>query len=153
MRVSGLLALAALTLAVSGCAGSRHRQAINRLNTDVGLLDQRINQLERASLRAPQAAWPSESWRQPSPTVTRASAAPSAQPSAKAIQRALQNAGFDPGPIDGRLGSRTRQAITEFQRAHGLSTDGVVGKQTWARLSLYTDRQVAGGNGSARSSK
>ncbi|MBP9733764.1 MAG: peptidoglycan-binding protein [Candidatus Omnitrophica bacterium] len=50
------------------------------------------------------------------------------------IQRALKKAGYDPGPADGRLGKRTKQAILDFQRAKGLKADGVVGKKTWAAL-------------------
>ena len=53
------------------------------------------------------------------------------------IQTALKNAGFDPGAIDGKMGPRTRQAIKEFQRAKGLTPDGVVGPKTWAELGRY----------------
>jgi len=41
------------------------------------------------------------------------------------IQRAVQAAGHDPGPIDGILGSKTRAAISSFQRAKGLPTGGL----------------------------
>ncbi len=57
--------------------------------------------------------------------------------SAKDIQTALKNAGFDPGPIDGKIGPKTRQTIREFQRAKGLTPDGVVGPKTWAELEPY----------------
>lgn len=51
------------------------------------------------------------------------------------VQRALKNAGFDPGPADGRVGNRTIDAIKRFQRSAGLKVDGIVGQQTWRRLS------------------
>lgn len=57
--------------------------------------------------------------------------------SAKDIQTALKNAGFDPGPIDGKIGPKTRQAIREFQRSKGLTPDGVVGPKTWVELGEY----------------
>ena len=50
------------------------------------------------------------------------------------VQTALLKAGFDPGPLDGRLGKKTRTAIKEFQKKNGLATDGVVGERTWAAL-------------------
>lgn len=53
------------------------------------------------------------------------------------IQELLASYGFDPGPIDGVIGSQTRQAIKEFQRTAKLPADGhpspelleVLGKQ------------------------
>ncbi len=53
---------------------------------------------------------------------------------AAAIQRALKSAGYYDGAIDGKVGSRTKEAIRNFQRDNGLTTDGVCGRQTWARL-------------------
>ena len=55
----------------------------------------------------------------------------------KQIQEALKNAGFDPGPADGKIGAKTRAAIKEFQRDNGLTVDGKVGAQTRAALSKY----------------
>jgi membrane-bound lytic murein transglycosylase B len=40
------------------------------------------------------------------------------------IQELLTAQGFDPGPIDGVVGSQTRQAIKEFQRVAKLPADG-----------------------------
>jgi len=53
------------------------------------------------------------------------------------IQELLVDRGYDPGPVDGVLGSQTRQAIKEFQRTAQLPADGyptpelleVLGKQ------------------------
>ena len=53
------------------------------------------------------------------------------------IQRCLKNAGFYAGKIDGVKGKQTRQAIRDFQQAHGLKADGVVGPRTWGMLSKY----------------
>jgi len=146
MRINGLLTLAMGSVLISGCAGPRYAREITRLKADVGLLDQRVNQLERSSLRTSQSSWPGESWRQPSAPAARIpvrSAAVSAQPSTREIQRALKNAGFDPGPIDGKLGSRTRQAIREFQGVNGLQVDGIVGKRTWAKLAPFLDLEAS----------
>jgi len=36
----------------------------------------------------------------------------------KQLQSTLKAAGFDPGPIDGKIGPRTKRAIIAFQKAH-----------------------------------
>lgn len=64
------------------------------------------------------------------------------RPHNKDIQIALRNAGFDPGSIDGRMGKQTREAIRQFQSAHGLAVDGKVGKQTWSQLREYLYKQL-----------
>ena len=55
----------------------------------------------------------------------------------KKIQLALKNNGFDPGPIDGKIGPKTRKAITNFQKAKGLKADGDITDETWKSLSKY----------------
>jgi murein L,D-transpeptidase YcbB/YkuD len=57
--------------------------------------------------------------------------------SATDVQKALLKAGFDPGPVDGRLGKKTRAAIKAFQKQNHLTADGVVGEKTWAALRSY----------------
>lgn len=52
----------------------------------------------------------------------------------ESAQRGLADQGFDPGPIDGRLGPRTRKAIRDFQRANNLEPDGILGPVTWKAL-------------------
>ncbi len=42
----------------------------------------------------------------------------------KEAQRLLSELGFDPGPIDGQPGPKTKQAIRDFQRSHGLTVNG-----------------------------
>lgn len=45
-------------------------------------------------------------------------------PEIKTVQQALASAGIDPGPIDGKLGSRTREAVRLMQIRLGLPADG-----------------------------
>ncbi|MBN9084314.1 MAG: N-acetylmuramoyl-L-alanine amidase [Rhizobiales bacterium 62-17] len=59
--------------------------------------------------------------------------------SVEAIQRALARAGFDPGPVDGKLGPKTLAAIKAFQKAHALLVDGIAGPMTQAALLNYVE--------------
>jgi peptidoglycan hydrolase-like protein with peptidoglycan-binding domain len=54
----------------------------------------------------------------------------------RVLQRRLAGLGFAPGPIDGRYGPRTRQAVTRFQVARGLSASGIVGAHTLRALRI-----------------
>lgn len=45
-------------------------------------------------------------------------------------QLLLEYLGFSPGELDGKPGQKTKQACREFQKAYGLTADGVCGVQT-----------------------
>ena len=54
-----------------------------------------------------------------------------------AVERAQRGVRRTPGPdlvVDGVFGSKTEQAIKEFQQAEGLAVDGIVGPATWHAL-------------------
>lgn len=55
----------------------------------------------------------------------------------RAIQRSLLRAGYSPGPVDGRFGSRTVRAVLQFQKSRGLASDGLVGSRTCKALTGY----------------
>ena len=42
------------------------------------------------------------------------------------VQRALTGLGYEPGPIDGLMGPRTRAAVRAYQEASGLTADGTL---------------------------
>lgn len=63
-----------------------------------------------------------------------------ASPAVAKIQAALKKAGFDPGPIDGVAGRKTRAAVMAFQKANGLKADGRVGKMTQAKLQSFMEQ-------------
>ena len=50
------------------------------------------------------------------------------------LQTALQRLGYSVGSIDGRFGDRTEAAVRAFQRAVGISADGLVGRATKAAV-------------------
>ena len=147
MRVGVSMMVMASALAIGGCANQRYAQDVDRLKSDVNLINERLSQMERSSFGQPSttsAAWPADSsFTQPLAGGTRSKAQPGtsalAKPSKKEIQQALKNAGFYQGPIDGKVGPVTRDAVKEFQRTNGLKADGVVGRQTWEKLAAYLE--------------
>ncbi len=54
------------------------------------------------------------------------------------IQQFLANNGFNPGPVDGQSGPKTKAAIKAFQQKTGLYADGIVGNKTKAAMKAYT---------------
>lgn len=52
----------------------------------------------------------------------------------KAVQQELVARGYDTNGIDGIFGSGTKSAVIAFQKAQGLSADGIVGKDTLHKL-------------------
>jgi len=56
----------------------------------------------------------------------------------RGLQRQLTQLGYRPGPIDGRYGPRTRDAITWFQTKHGLTPTGTATATTRRHLHRRT---------------
>lgn len=50
------------------------------------------------------------------------------------IQTSLKALGFDPGPLDGKMGPLTRSAIKAYQESRGLVVDGIPGTNTQTSL-------------------
>ena len=66
--------------------------------------------------------------------LAQAEAAP-ARDLVRAVQEGLAALGYDPGPIDGVAGPKTRAAIGDFQTAAGLAPDGAASPALLARLN------------------
>jgi peptidoglycan hydrolase-like protein with peptidoglycan-binding domain len=49
-------------------------------------------------------------------------------------QKRLTLGGWDTGGVDGIFGSSTETAVKRFQHDQGLTQDGIVGPQTWAKI-------------------
>lgn len=56
-------------------------------------------------------------------------------PEVKKLQQALARLGYSPGRIDGNYGPGTQAALVRFQRASGLTADGILGPNTLAALA------------------
>ncbi len=50
------------------------------------------------------------------------------------VQQSLADKGFDPGPVDGIWGSKTKNALMKFQESEGLSATGRIEGETKSRL-------------------
>jgi peptidoglycan hydrolase-like protein with peptidoglycan-binding domain len=53
-----------------------------------------------------------------------------------AMQQALRDKGYDPGPIDGVMGSKTASALKKYQQAENLNVTGQMDAKTAAKLKI-----------------
>lgn len=65
-------------------------------------------------------------------------------PAVTELQTLLARAGFSAGSIDGSFGAKTKAAVVAFQRARGLTADGIVGPRTWEALRGTAPAPVTG---------
>ena len=97
---------------------------------------------------APAAAQPGTSPRTPAATkpAPATSTAPAATASnarasagakrAEGVQAALKDKGYDPGPVDGRMGPKSRSALRAYQKKEGLAVTGHADAKTLVSLKV-----------------
>ena len=56
----------------------------------------------------------------------------------RGVQQALKDKGHDPGPVDGVMGTRTKDAIKSFQTASNLQPTGNLNAETAEKLGVQT---------------
>lgn len=61
----------------------------------------------------------------------------------RTVQEQLLCLGYNPGPVDGCYGQRTRAAVKAYQRDNALAVDGVVGNDTGTSLAAAYQRCIA----------
>ena len=125
LGVAALLTL--LTISVTGCATTRARKADPAAQDPQRQIADLKFQLDSSRQALPESNFTSGN--SGSKEIVRVSGVTPSE-----VQRALLRAGYDPGPIDGRPGKKTKSAIKAFQRKNGLTADGVVGDKTWSLL-------------------
>src|SRR5215216_738350 len=64
------------------------------------------------------------------------------EPPVRVVQRALRRLGWQPGPVDGLYGPRTKAAVTRFQAAAKVAVDGIVGPKTRRALTHAKDEPL-----------
>lgn len=151
----GLVAVFAVMFIFSGCARSTKKD-VRALQAQMGVVGDELYRLDQ-SLQETRSAIQAEQERkqqlqsQLGASTSRLSSLEQEEgvlrsiyrtpsgfelPSAQ-IQQALKNAGYYQGPIDGKIGPGTREAIKKFQADQGLTADGIVGRKTWEKLKSY----------------
>ncbi len=143
---------------LAGCASSQNQSLISQLQMRVGELeqgieqrDQEINSLKteikdlsyevekvKSSSRTPVFS-SSENFSSANQTFSSDQEIVRVPVSPDKIQIALKKAGYYEGAIDGKVGTRTKAAISQFQKDHGLKADGIIGKKTWTELQAYLE--------------
>jgi uncharacterized protein YjbJ (UPF0337 family) len=68
----------------------------------------------------------------------------------RAAQQALQDKGFNPGAIDGRMGSQTKAALKEFQQKNSLTVTGSLDAETRDRLLASSPPSASPGSAPSR---
>lgn len=133
MKIKVLAVVFSVIVFLSGCATAEKRQEamqvrllqsrVDFLEAELGRRGQEISALEEALKKGQDAALKKRS----APLLL----------SVRQIQTALKNGGFYKGPVDGKMGPNTKEAIKAFQKEHGLKPDGIVGKLTSKELERY----------------
>ena len=130
-------------LFVVGCATTRARRPeaattdlqnqVTQLQSEIQAKDQQIQELQY-QLQGSQSALQNTSASSTGTKASKSSLVRVPGISVEDVQRALARAGFDPGPVDGRMGTKTKSALKDFQRKNNLKADGIVGERTWSYL-------------------
>lgn len=68
--------------------------------------------------------------------------------SVRRLQEALKQLGYYAGTVDGSFGTGTKDAVTAYQQANGLTVDGIAGSATIALLESQTGIDIDGASSS-----
>lgn len=157
--------IAFFALVLSGCATTSQTSPVNQLQVQVTSMQQRIEDQEKeivdlkyevkemagkladqemdaaddAAVKMPVAvkADPGKVSDAKDPDIIRVGV------SGRELQRALKAAGVYTGKIDGKIGTKTRAAVIEFQKEHSLKADGIVGQKTWSEMKMYLNADTS----------
>ena len=64
-------------------------------------------------------------------------------PIVEQVQKKLTELGYDPGPVDGKMGKKTAAAIKSFQKDNNLSETGKIDEATLAKFGLKAPKAEA----------
>ena len=151
MRLRSLVGLVGV-LSLVGCATTRSSMPEDQLQMSLGEMESQLEQKDQeiSELKDQVKALSEEVKKREASPLSKAVLSKEEGPSKKEgiirvdvsvdqVQLALKNAGYYSGSVDGKLGEKTKQAIAEFQKAHQLNPDGIVGRKTWEQLKTYVE--------------
>jgi cell division septum initiation protein DivIVA len=133
MRRLNLLVIIVWLSVISGCVTTpvvNYSGENRQLKTQVNFLETQLDQLKQENLLLRQQL-------QQQAAIKKEVR----MPSGAEIQAALKRAGFYKGPVDGQIGTQTKEAIKKFQTANKINPDGVVGSRTWQLLLKYLENK------------
>ncbi len=160
-RVSSALAAAAALWGLAGCNGdstqgqeqiaddlARLSSRLKRMESENDRLSVKVAELERILRRRAKLSPPVIPPREVEPPKGRRTGgdtpgAPKERGEltgdefTRKVQKALKKAGLDPGPIDGKMGRLTTEAIRAFQRDNNLPETGRANEATQVLLWKY----------------
>ena len=118
---------------IAGCATTKQ---VSDLESRIGALENKLTSVEQKQVVA---EVPSAQIEEAPPVYIPVTASKPAAGSLtkKDIQLALKKAGYYTGVVDGQIGRNTRKAIKAFQKANGLTVDGIAGAKTKELLATY----------------
>ena len=142
MRYTLVMVVLLTAVMLSGCATAPSRKAnelrikelqgrVNQLESETGSKDEDLARLERKLVECEEKSMSASSQRS---QVVYGTNEFSSKMTIQQIQSALKKAGFYNGPVDGKMGPKTKEAIREFQEEYGLTPDGVAGAKTKSKL-------------------
>jgi peptidoglycan hydrolase-like protein with peptidoglycan-binding domain len=67
----------------------------------------------------------------------------------KEVQQALKDKGHDPGPIDGVMGAKTKEALKSFQTASNIQATGTLNAETAQKLGVNSAPSRSSGTSSS----
>lgn len=109
-------------LSVDGAFGAGTETAVRQFQSENGLLIDGI---------VGRATWQQLTRQAPLPTLRRGSRGVFV----RYLQQKLLSKLYPVGTIDGIFGTNTQTAVEQFQSENGLTVDGIVGIQTWGKLT------------------
>ncbi len=128
---------------VDGLYGRRTRAGLEAFQRHVGIaVTGRVDAATSEALRNFTGSAPTTST--PTPTAPDTSDPDTGSSSLREAQRALANGPFDPGPIDGRYGTKTKNAIWALEKLAGIAMNGQWSSDDQAALQRVLDGRVGG---------
>lgn len=126
-RLLGLCVLVASLIALAGCGTTTQDRGLSGALT------------KPSQVNMGDPAWKNSAAAQSAAVIQGTPQAVAAQPSLNQavthLQSQLAARGYDPGPIDGMMGERTRAAIRAYQRDRQMPVDGQVSQALVASLA------------------